>query len=138
VALEEGSNRLAELLDDLSVDILKAWTYFAILLRGSDIDQYEERCGRITEETMDANKLHRLLQRGFTCTVSASPEFLASCTTCYTIPHSLSLLFFLHTSPMLVHHPDSSIYLLEYKYRAKKLSRSFGRFIIQGISHKPE
>jgi hypothetical protein len=31
---EEGFSGLAELLDDLSVDIPKAWTYFAILLRG--------------------------------------------------------------------------------------------------------
>jgi len=38
LALEEGFNGLAELrlllVDDLSVDISKAWTYFAILLRG--------------------------------------------------------------------------------------------------------
>jgi len=45
----------------ISVDILRAWTYFVILLRGSDIDQDEERRGRIIEKTMDANKHHRLL-----------------------------------------------------------------------------
>ena len=58
---EEGFNGLAEALDDLSVDIPKAWTYFAILLKGSGLDQDEARCGRIAEKTMDADKLHRLL-----------------------------------------------------------------------------
>jgi translation initiation factor 4G len=60
-AFEEGFNGLAELLDDLSVDIPKAWTYFAILLRGSGLDQDEARRGRIAEKTMDADKLNRLL-----------------------------------------------------------------------------
>jgi translation initiation factor 4G len=58
---EEGFNGLAEALDDLSVDIPKAWTYFAILLKGSGLDQDEARCGRIAEKTMDADKLNRLL-----------------------------------------------------------------------------
>ena len=60
-AFEDGFNGLAELLDDLSVDIPKAWTYFAILLRGSGLDQDEARRGRIAEKTMDADKLNRLL-----------------------------------------------------------------------------
>ena len=58
---EEGFNGLAEVLDDLSVDIPKAWTYFVILLRGSGLDQDEARRGRIAEKTMDADKLNRLL-----------------------------------------------------------------------------
>jgi len=58
---EEGFNGLAETLDDLSVDIPKAWTYFAILLRGSGLDQDEACRGRIAEKTMDADKLNRLL-----------------------------------------------------------------------------
>jgi translation initiation factor 4G len=58
---EEGFNGLAEILDDLAVDIPKAWTYFAILLTGSGLDQDEERRGRIAEKTMDPDKLHRLL-----------------------------------------------------------------------------
>jgi len=58
---EEGFNGLAEVLDDLSVDIPKAWTYFAILLRGSGLDQDEACRGRIAEKTMDADKLNRLL-----------------------------------------------------------------------------
>jgi translation initiation factor 4G len=58
---EEGLNGLAELLDDLAVDIPKAWTYFAILLKGSGLDQDEERRGRIAEKTMDPDKLNRLL-----------------------------------------------------------------------------
>ena len=58
---EEGFSGLAELLDDLAVDIPKAWPYFAILLRGSGLDQDEERRGRIAEKTMDPDKLNRLL-----------------------------------------------------------------------------
>ena len=58
---EDGFNGLAELLDDLAVDIPKAWSYFAILLRGSGLDQDEERRGRIAEKTMDPDKLNRLL-----------------------------------------------------------------------------
>jgi len=58
---EEGFNGSAELLDDLAVDIPKAWTYFAILLKGSGLDQDEERRERIAEKTMDPDKLNRLL-----------------------------------------------------------------------------
>jgi translation initiation factor 4G len=58
---EEGFNGLAEALDDLAVDIPKAWPYFAILLRGSGLDQDEERRRRIAEKTMDPDKLNRLL-----------------------------------------------------------------------------
>ena len=58
---EDGFNRLAETLDDLAVDIPKAWPYFAILLRGSGLDQDEERRRRIAEKTMDPDKLNRLL-----------------------------------------------------------------------------
>ena len=58
---EDGFNRLAEALDDLAVDIPKAWAYFAILMRGSGLDQDEERRRRIAEKTMDPDKLNRLL-----------------------------------------------------------------------------
>ena len=58
---EDGFNRLAEALDDLAVDIPKAWPYFAILLRGSGLDQDEERRRRIAEKTLDPDKLNRLL-----------------------------------------------------------------------------
>ncbi|KAI0250915.1 armadillo-type protein [Lactifluus subvellereus] len=58
---EEGFNRLAELLDDLADDIPKAWSYFAILLKGSGLDQDEERRRRIGEKTMNPDKLDRLL-----------------------------------------------------------------------------
>jgi translation initiation factor 4G len=40
---EEGFDALVELLDDLAVDIPKAWHYFAILVKGSGLDQDEER-----------------------------------------------------------------------------------------------
>jgi translation initiation factor 4G len=59
--LEEGFNGLAELLDDLAVDIPKAWSYFVILLKGSGLDQDEERRGRIAEKTMNPDKLNGLL-----------------------------------------------------------------------------
>jgi len=58
---EEGFNGLAELLDDLAVDIPKAWQYFAILLKGSGLDQDEERYARIAEKTMDADRLNQQL-----------------------------------------------------------------------------
>jgi translation initiation factor 4G len=58
---EEGFNELAELLDDLAVDIPKAWSYFVMLLKGSGLDQDEERLARIAEKTMDPDKLNRLL-----------------------------------------------------------------------------
>ena len=58
---ERGFNGLAKVLDDLAIDIPKAWTYFAILLRGSGLHQDEERRGRIAEKTMDPDKLNRLL-----------------------------------------------------------------------------
>jgi len=58
---EEGFKGLAEGLDDLVIDIPKAWSYFAILLRGSGLDRDEERRRRIAEKTMDPDKLNRLL-----------------------------------------------------------------------------
>jgi translation initiation factor 4G len=58
---EEGFNALAELLDDLAVDIPKAWHYFAILVKGSGLDQDEERYARISEKTMDPDRLTQLL-----------------------------------------------------------------------------
>jgi len=58
---ERGFNELAKVLDDLTIDIPKAWTYFAILLRGSGLDQDEERRKRIAEKTMDPDRLNRLL-----------------------------------------------------------------------------
>ena len=58
---EEGFNGLAEMLDDLAVDIPKAWLYFAILLKGSGLDQDEERYARIAEKTTDPDRLTQLL-----------------------------------------------------------------------------
>jgi translation initiation factor 4G len=58
---EEGLNDLAELLDDLAVGIPNAWSYFAILLKGSGLDQDEERYARIAEKTMDPDRLSQLL-----------------------------------------------------------------------------
>jgi hypothetical protein len=58
---EDGFNRLAEALEDLAVDIPKAWPYFTILLKGSGLDQDEERRRQIAEKTMDPDKLNRLL-----------------------------------------------------------------------------
>ncbi|KAF8262194.1 hypothetical protein EI94DRAFT_1744101 [Lactarius quietus] len=57
---EEGFNWLAELLDYLPVFIPKAWLYFAILLKGSGLDQDEERYARIAEKTMDPDRLNHL------------------------------------------------------------------------------
>jgi len=58
---EEGFNGLAEFLDDLAVDVPKAWPYFVVLLKGSGLDQDEERRGRIAEKTMNPDKLNGLL-----------------------------------------------------------------------------
>ncbi|KAI9463260.1 ARM repeat-containing protein [Lactarius psammicola] len=60
-AFEEGFNGLAELLDDLAVDIPKAWSYFAILLKGSGLDQDEERYARIAEKTLDPDRLNQVM-----------------------------------------------------------------------------
>jgi translation initiation factor 4G len=60
-SFEERFNGLAELLDDLAVDIPKAWSYFVILLKGSGLDQDEERCARIAEKMMDPDRLNQLL-----------------------------------------------------------------------------
>ena len=62
-AFEEGFNELADLLDDLAAVVVpKAWSYFAILLKGSGLDQDEERYARIAEKTTDRDKLDRLKQ----------------------------------------------------------------------------
>ena len=63
VVFEEGFNGLAELLDDLAIDIPKAWLYFAILLKGSGLDQDKDRYERIAEKTMDPIKLHTMTGR---------------------------------------------------------------------------
>jgi translation initiation factor 4G len=60
-AFEKGFNDLAEILDDLAVGIPKAWLYFAILLKGSGLDQDEERYARIAKKTMDPYRLKQLL-----------------------------------------------------------------------------
>ena len=59
---EEGFSVLAELLEHLAVDMIpKAWSYFVILLKGSGLDQDEERYARIAEKTKDPDRLGRLL-----------------------------------------------------------------------------
>jgi translation initiation factor 4G len=81
-AFEEGFEGLAELLDDLSVDVPKASAYFATLLRGSGLDQDEGRRRRITKKTMDADKLNSLLWRAFACIFfSVCSILLAHCMT---------------------------------------------------------
>ena len=60
-AFEDGLLGLTELLDDLADDIPKAWLYFAILLKGSGLDQDEERYARIAKKTMDPDRLNQLL-----------------------------------------------------------------------------
>jgi translation initiation factor 4G len=51
---EEVFNGLAEALDDLAVDIPKVWPYFAMLLRGSGLNQDEERSGQIAENLINS------------------------------------------------------------------------------------
>jgi translation initiation factor 4G len=61
-AFEEGFNELADLLDDLAAMVFpKAWLYFSILLKGSGLDQDEERYARIAEKTADPDRLNQLL-----------------------------------------------------------------------------
>ena len=109
-AFEDGFNRLAEALDDLVVDIPKAWPYFAILLRGSGLDQDEERRKRIAEKTMNPDKLNglfvarsRFLLIIFwsVCPVSFS---LSYCTTRYLFITSVSLLFCCIVGTLIVFH----------------------------------
>ncbi|KAI0042560.1 hypothetical protein FA95DRAFT_1575660 [Auriscalpium vulgare] len=59
--LEEGFNGLAEIIDDVSVDVPKAWTFFVTLLKGAGLDADDARRGRIAEKTMNADKLLGLL-----------------------------------------------------------------------------
>ena len=80
-AFKEGFNGLAEHLGDLSVDIPNTWAYLAILLRGSGLDQLEKRHGRISEKTMDTDKLNSLFWCGFVCVFSVCFVLLAYCTT---------------------------------------------------------
>jgi translation initiation factor 4G len=58
---EEGFCGLAEILDDLAIDIPKAWSYFAVLLKCSGLDQDEERRMRLGEKTTNPDKLNELL-----------------------------------------------------------------------------
>jgi translation initiation factor 4G len=61
-AFEEGFNELADLLDDLAAMVIpKAWSYFAILLKGSGLDHDKERYARIAEKTTDPDRLNQLL-----------------------------------------------------------------------------
>ncbi|KAN0130764.1 hypothetical protein V8E53_011439 [Lactarius tabidus] len=61
-AFEEGLNELADLLDDLAAIVVpKAWSYFAILLKGSGLNQDKERYARIAEKTTDPDKRNQLL-----------------------------------------------------------------------------
>jgi translation initiation factor 4G len=61
-AFEEGFNQLADLLDDFAAMVLpKAWSYFATLLKGSGLDQHEERYTRIAEKTTDPDRLNQLM-----------------------------------------------------------------------------
>ena len=80
-AFKGGFNGLAVHLGDLSVDIPHAWAYLAILLRGSGLDQLEKRRGRITEKTMDTDKLNSLLWCGVDCIFSICFVLLAYYTT---------------------------------------------------------
>jgi translation initiation factor 4G len=61
-AFEEGFIELADLLDDLAAMVIpKAWSYFAILLKGSGLDRDKERYARIAEKTTDPDRLNQLL-----------------------------------------------------------------------------
>ncbi|KAI0061212.1 hypothetical protein BV25DRAFT_808484 [Artomyces pyxidatus] len=60
-AFEEGFNGLAEMVDDVAVDVPKAWTFFAIMVKGAGLDKDDERRARLAEKTMNGEKLLGLL-----------------------------------------------------------------------------
>jgi translation initiation factor 4G len=60
-AFERGFLPIAELLDDIVIDAPKAFNLMALMLKGAGLADDEERCGRIAEKSIDADKLIALL-----------------------------------------------------------------------------
>ncbi|KAF8622721.1 hypothetical protein AX15_006812 [Amanita polypyramis BW_CC] len=58
-AFEEGFSPTAEIIEDIAIDAPKAWTLFAIMVRGADLD--EEHQTRLASKSTDSDKLFGLL-----------------------------------------------------------------------------
>ena len=60
-SFEEGFRPTAELLDDVAIDVPKAFNLMAIMMKGARLDKDEERRGRLASKSMDGDKLVLLL-----------------------------------------------------------------------------
>lgn len=58
-AFEEGLSPISELIDDIAIDAPKAFTLFAIIVKGAGLD--EDRRTRLASKSMDNDRLLALL-----------------------------------------------------------------------------
>jgi translation initiation factor 4G len=58
-ALEDGLLPISEIIDDIAIDAPKAFSLFAIIVKGAGLD--EERRTRLASKSMDSDKLLALL-----------------------------------------------------------------------------
>ena len=58
---EEGFLPVAELLDDIAIDVPKAFRIMATMMKGAGLDKNEERRTRIVQKSMNRDKLLELL-----------------------------------------------------------------------------
>ena len=60
---EAGFIPMVELLDDIAIDVPKAFEYMAIMFKGAGLDKDDERLKRIVEKVMDSDKLLGLVRQ---------------------------------------------------------------------------
>lgn len=58
---EDGLNPVAAVIDDIVIDVPKAFTLFATIIKGTGLHKDEERRTRIASKSMDSDKLLALL-----------------------------------------------------------------------------
>lgn len=60
-SFEQGFTPAAEMIDDIAIDVPKAFEFFVKLLKGAGLDTHEERRERLAGKSMDSDKMLTLL-----------------------------------------------------------------------------
>ena len=76
--LEAGFISVAEHLDDISIDVSKAFEYIAIMLKGAGFDRDKERLKRIAKKAMESDKLLQFVMSMLSASVPSSGSLLYS------------------------------------------------------------
>ena len=75
---EAGFISVAEHLDDISIDVSKAFEHIAIMLKGAGLDRDKERLKPISKKVMESDKLLQLVMSMLSASVPSSGSLLYS------------------------------------------------------------